>query len=211
VSGRRILWCGRDDDSEAADRLRCHRPAAIGRRRRLLTRRPAAAIVEVKPVPHLPGLLPHRCRHKAADRRRRPAAGGRRGPPTPLTRRRRPRIHTLLPSPPPGNFPSHSRQAERRRAATVAASLARPAAKLQPACADRDGALTPVVASAFQGHCRRDPSSLELFAMGLRSRPLAMEGVVSFKLGIRQAARTRYAPTSSSPSTFLISPDRGGT
>jgi hypothetical protein len=69
------------------------------------------AIVEVKPVLHLPGLLPHRRRHEEADRRRRPAPGGRRGPPTLLTRCRRPRIHTLPPSPPPGNFPSHSRQA----------------------------------------------------------------------------------------------------
>jgi hypothetical protein len=116
VPSRRILWCGgyQEIGGEGADRLRWRRPAAIGRRRRLLTRRPAAAIVEVKPVLHLPGLLPHRRRHEAAGRRRRPAPGGRRGPPTLLTRRRRPRIHTLLPPPPPpGNFPSHSRQAVR--------------------------------------------------------------------------------------------------
>jgi hypothetical protein len=89
VPSRRILWCGgyQEIGGEAADRLCWRWPAAIGRRR-LLTRRPAAAIVEVKPVLHLPGLLPHRRRHEAADRRRRPAAGGRRGPPTPSTHRR---------------------------------------------------------------------------------------------------------------------------
>jgi hypothetical protein len=54
VPSRRILWCGgyQEIGGEAADRLRWRQPAAIGRRR-LLTRRSAAAIVEVKPVLHL--------------------------------------------------------------------------------------------------------------------------------------------------------------